>query len=480
MEMKIAKGPFDHRWETLKQYRCPDWFRDAKLGFWAHWGPQCVPMQGDWYARHMYMQGQKQYDHHFSTYGHPSKSGYKDIIPLWKAEKFDPDRLMKLYKDAGAKYFVSMGVHHDNFDLWDSKHHKWNAVKMGPKRDILGEWKRAAAKYGMKFGVSEHLGASRAWFQSCHGSDGTGPMAGVPYDGSDPEFQDLYHPVDAAYSHEKKGSWYTGNPEWHAKWFARIMDLVDSYQPDLLYTDGGLPFGDTGRSLVAHFYNSNMERNGGKLEAVYNCKKCDAGEYEDGSCVQDVERGLMPGINPLPWQTDTSIGDWFYNVNYPYQNSSWLVHTLIDIVSKNGNLLINILQRPDGTLDPEAESLLKEFSAWIRINGEGIYGARPWKVFGEGPTQIAGGHFKENFDFTAKDIRFTLKDGRVYAFCLGIPAGEIAISSLGGGLAGKVKDVEILGAKKKPEWKQDATALVVKYTEEAPCRSAICHKITFA
>ena len=192
-KLPIAPGPFQPTMDSLKQYKCPDWFRDAKFGIWAHWGPQAVPMDGDWYARGMYEQGSKDYKYHIEHYGHPSQFGYKDIIPLWKAEKWDPDRLMQLYKKAGARYFVSMGSHHDDFFLWNSKLHKWNAVNMGPKRDVVGDWQKAAKKYGLRFGVSEHLGASFSWFQASHGSDKTGPKAGVPYDGANPEYQDLYH-----------------------------------------------------------------------------------------------------------------------------------------------------------------------------------------------------------------------------------------------------------------------------------------------
>ena len=217
--------------DSLKQYKCPDWFRDAKFGIWAHWGPQAVPMDGDWYARGMYEQGSGHYKYHIEHYGHPSQFGYKDIIPLWKAEKWDPDRLMQLYKKAGAKYFVSMGSHHDNFFLWNSKLHKWNAVNMGPKRDVVGDWQKAAKKYGLRFGVSEHLGASFTWFQASHGSDKTGPKAGVPYDGANPEYQDLYHfpakPGDTG--------WYSNDPRWQRQWYAEIQELVDNYHPDLLY-----------------------------------------------------------------------------------------------------------------------------------------------------------------------------------------------------------------------------------------------------
>jgi len=268
--LAAARSAFEPTFESLARYRCPDWFRDAKFGIWAHWGPQSVPMFGDWYARKMYEEGGKSgyYDHHVKTYGHPSKFGYKDIVPLWKAEKFDPEALMPLYKAAGARYFVSMGVHHDNFDLWNSKHQEWNAVKMGPKRDIVGDWQKAARKQGLRFGVSEHLGASYTWFQASRGADKKGPLAGVPYDGADARVERLYHPAT------KPGdtAWYTTDAAWAAEWSNRIGDLVDQHQPDLVYSDGALPFGDVGRKFLANFYNSNMKRHGGKLEAVYNLK----------------------------------------------------------------------------------------------------------------------------------------------------------------------------------------------------------------
>jgi alpha-L-fucosidase len=229
-----------------------------------------VPGTGDWYARNIYIEGHPQYAEHFSKYGHPSKSGFKDTIPLWKAERFDPDRLMRLFKRAGARYFVSMGVHHDNFDLWTSKHHRWNAVNMGPRRDIVASWQGAARRQGLRFGVSEHLAPSYSWFQTSHGADSKGPLAGVPYDGGRPALRRPLsrqpHPVTDA------RSWYAGSAAWKLQWFRRIKDLVDTHRPDLLYTDGGIPFGDVGRSLVAHLYNESLTRHGGRLEAVYTCK----------------------------------------------------------------------------------------------------------------------------------------------------------------------------------------------------------------
>lgn len=472
--LPIADGPFKPNMESLKQYTCPEWFRDAKFGIWAHWGPQAVPMDGDWYARGMYEPGNGHYNYHLANYGHPSAFGYKDIIPLWKAEKWDPDRLMQLYKKAGAKYFVSMGTHHDNFFLWNSKLHRWNAVNMGPHRDVVGDWQKSAKKYGLRFGVSEHLGASFTWFQSSHRADKTGPKAGVPYDGADPKYQDLYHfPAEPGDT-----GWYSNNPRWQQQWYSEIKELVDNYHPDLLYSDGGVPFGnEVGRSMIAHFYNSNAARHGGKMEAVYNCK-----QTSDGRWVEDVERGIMPRIDPNPWQTDTSIGDWFYNRNWKYRPVSWVVHTLVDNVSKNGNLLLNVVQRPDGSLDPEVEQMLEQMSAWSAVHGEAIFGSRPWQVYGEGAVKAKGGSFKENYTYSARDIRFTTKGATLYALALGWPAnGQIAIRSLAkpsGESVNKIADIKLMGYKGKLTWTQNEEGLTVKLPAEKVSELTVGLKIT--
>jgi alpha-L-fucosidase len=473
-ELAIAPGPFQANKESLKKYEYPAWFRDAKLGMWAHWGPQAVPMFGDWYARHLYVQGHPQYKDHLEHYGHPTKLGYKDLIPLWKAEKWDPDRLMAMYKKAGARYFVSMGVHHDNFDLWNSTHHKWNAVKMGPHRDVVGDWQRAAKNLGLRFGVSEHLGASFTWFQDSHRADKTGPLAGIPYDGADPRYEDLYHWPAAA----GDKAWYSTDPRWHREWFERIKDLVDHYQPDLLYTDGGVPFGnEVGLSMIAHLYNASAARNGGKPDVIYTCK-----QSSEGMWTEDLERGVMPGIRPHPWQTDTSIGDWYYNRTWKYRGADWIIHMLVDIVSKNGNLLINVVQRPDGSLDAEAEQALAEMASWIAVNGEGIYETRPWLIHGEGPIRAKGGHFKEDFAYTAKDIRFTTKgDGTLYAFAMGWPAeASVVIRSLGKypGVSGKIQKVELLGHSGPLKWTHDAEGLTIQLPGRKPCDYAVAFKIT--
>ena len=455
--LPMADGPFKADRESLKQYQYPDWFRDAKFGIWAHWGPQSVPMEGDWYARQMYSQGSGDYKYQVEHYGHPSKVGYKDIIPLWKAEKWEPERLMALYKKAGAKYFVSMGSHHDNFFLWDSKIHRWNSVQMGPHRDVVGEWQKAAIANGLKFGVSEHLGASFTWFQGSHGSDKTGPLAGIPYDGADPKNWDLYHfPAEPG-----DNGWYSKNPRWQHEWYGEIKELADNYHPDLLYSDGGVPFGnEVGLSMIAHFYNSNAALHGGKCEAVYNCKETSGGRW-----VQDLERGIMSKIDPNPWQTDTSIGDWFYNKHWKLRPVSWIIDMLVDNVSKNGNLLLNVVQRPDGSLDPEEITMLEQLADWNAIHGEAIFGSRPWLVYGEGPVRSKSGSFNEDYKYTARDIRFTTKGDVLYAIALGWPDdGQVVVHSLAkpdGQDVNNITSISLLGYDGKLGWKQMSDGLIV-------------------
>lgn len=493
---EIAAGPFQPNDESLKQYRYPDWFRDAKFGIWAHWGPQAVPRRGDWYAKRMYEGGggidnktgkvsgpNSGYTDHLARYGHPSKMGYKDLIPLWKAEKWNPDQLISLYKKVGAKYFVSMASHHDNFWLWNSKIHRWNAVAMGPKKDVVGIWQKAAKAQGLYFGVSEHLAASYTWFQASHSSDVSGPMAGVPYDGNDPEYHDLYHTKAAP---DDKG-WLTKNPAYHRAWFNAVKELIDLYHPDLLYSDSKLPFGDVGRSMLAHYYNQDMAKNGGKLQAVYNCKL----EDSQGKWVRDIERGVAPGISPDPWQTDTSIGDWFYCTGQKYKSAAEVVQMLVDIVSKNGNLLINVVQTPEGDLESDVMEILDGIGSWTAANGPGIYATRPWKVYGEGPSTTGTqqkGHFGGISDvqrYQPEDFRFTAsKDGKIlYAFCMGKPEGDLRIVSLGkdSKLTEKsVASVQLLGSDEKLNWSQDQDALVIKSLSKIPNPYALGFKIVWA
>jgi alpha-L-fucosidase len=464
-DLSIVAGSFQPTMASLTNYTYPKWFRDAKLGIWAHWGPQSVPMMGDWYARRMYEQDSTDYKDHLARYGHPSTNGWKDIIPLWKAEKWDPDKLIALYKKAGAKYFISMGAHCDNFFLWDSKIHKWNSVNYGPQRDVVGEWQKAAQKYGLPFGVSEHLGYTFTWFQTSHGADTNGPFAGVPYDGANSNYWDLYH--SPAEPGDTNG--LTKNPRWQQQWFNEVKELVNHYHPDLLYSDCRVPFGnEVGLSLIADFYNGNEQQPDSKLEAVYTCKQPSGGRW-----VQDIERGMMGGINPYPWQMDTSIGDWFYNKNWKYRPLSWVVQMLVDVVSKNGNLLLNVVQRPDGTLDPEVVQMLNDLARWTSINGEAIYGSRPWSVYGEGPVCANGAMFKEDFAYTSQDIRFTVRGKTLYAIALVWPKeGKLVIHSLAkpaDGQGNRIKRVELLGYKGRLKFEQTSSGLTVFLPEgQAP------------
>ncbi len=475
-KLPIAEGPYKPTDESLKQYQYPEWFRDAKFGIWSHWGPQAVPRQGDWYAKRMYNETDQAYKYHLANYGHPSEFGFKDIIPLWKAEKWDPDKLMELYKKAGAKYFFSMGTHHDNFFLWDSKIHKWNAVNMGPKKDVVRLWQQAAKKQGMKFGVSEHLGASYTWYQSAHGSDKTGPKAGVPYDGANPVFWDLYH---AQAQPDDKG-WLTNNLIFQVDWFSKIKELIDMYHPDLLYSDSQMPFGDVGRSLIAHYYNQNAAGNNGTLDVVYTCKQASEGKW-----AQDVERGVLDTISDYPWQTDTSIGDWYYRTGQKYKTANEVIQMLVDIVSKNGNLLINVVQTPEGDLEPDMIQILEEVGVWTAANGEGIYGSRPWQTYGEKSAEakaVKPGRFNENYKFNSKDIRFTTKDGFLYAYCLGTPAEDIVIKSLAKNSRFKVDpvaSVKMLGSDVKLKWTVNENGLVIKKPAKLPVWQVIGFKIEF-
>lgn len=469
-------GPFKPTDESLKQYKYPEWFRDAKFGIWSHWGPQAVPRQGDWYAKKMYQEGSPDYIYHVEHYGHPSEFGYKDIIPLWKAERWDPEKLMELYKKAGAKYFVSMGTHHDNFFLWNSKLNQWNAVNMGPKKDVVALWQQAAKKQGLKFGVSEHLGASFTWFQSAHGADKLGPKAGILYDGSNLDYQDLYHAKTAPDDKD----WLTKNGAFQLEWYRSIKELIDNYQPDLLYSDSKMPFEDAGRTMISHFYNQDILKNNGRLEAVYTCKQPSGGLW-----VEDLERGVKDTVSQYPWQTDTSIGDWYYRTGQKYKTSTEVIQMLVDIVSKNGNLLINVVQTPEGDLEPDMLNILEELGVWTDVNGEGIYGSRPWKIYGEKPADKPVkklGRFDENFGYSSKDIRFTTKGNTLYAFCLGKPEADIVIKSLAKKSKFSVRpvlSVSLVGSKEKISWKQTNDALVIRKPAALPAWQVTGFKIEF-
>ena len=476
--LPIADGPFKGTPDSLKQFQSPDWFQNGKFGIWAHWGPQAVPGDGDWFAHFMYLQDShnRSYADHLQNYGPPSRVGYKDIVPLWKAEKWAPDHLMELYKAAGAHYFVAQAVHHDNFDNWNSKYQKWNSVNMGPHKDMVGIWQQSAKKLGLPFGVSEHLGHSFTFMQVAHGSDKTGPLAGVPYDGANPAYWDLYqmpaNPGDT--------KWYSNDPRWAQEWYARIYDLVSRYKPDLLYSDGGLPFGQAGMNIVAELYNTSVAQNG-RLEAVYCSKKnYSQSQFIDGIGAQDLERSNMTDIQPFPWQTDTSIGDWYYNKHDRYKSTDTIIHLLVDIVSKNGNLLLNVVLYPDGSLPPPCATFLSEMADWVKINGEAVFDTRPWVIYGEGPTLRKGAKFNENSPFDPNDIRFTSKGGDIYATTLGLPTGKVVITCLASGsplVTGEPSSVTLLGGADTIQWSRTSEGLVIPLPSTPPCKSSLCFKI---
>ncbi|MEO5681527.1 MAG: alpha-L-fucosidase [Chitinophagaceae bacterium] len=513
----IAKGPFQPNWNSLQQYSVPDWFRDAKFGIWAHWGPQCQPEFGDWYARSMYIEGSRQYKYHIEKYGHPSKFGFKDVIHTWKAEKWNPEQLLALYKRAGAKYFVALANHHDNFDNYNSKYQTWNSVKYGPQKDIIGGWEKAARKNGLRFGVSVHAAHAWTWYEQSQKADKTGPMAGVPYDGKiskaqgsntwwrklDP--QDLYaqnHALSAGSDDEKNihKQWNWGNgattpsKAYCDKFLNRTIDLINQYNPDLVYFDDTAlplwPVNDAGLQIAAHLYNSSIKKNG-KLDAVLNGKILD--EEQRKCMVWDIERGQSNVIEAQPWQTDTCIGNWHYDRplydRHGYKTAAIVIHTLIDVVSKNGNLLLSVPVRGDGSIDSDEQAVIEGIADWMTINSEAIFGTRPWTVFGEGPAianaaPLSAQGFNEGKGkpFTAEDIRFTTKGEIIYALLLGRPGEKETIiksmASTSAALNGrKINDVSLIGYRGKLEWHQSAAGLQVKMPVQQPSAIAVVLKI---
>ncbi|TCM08056.1 alpha-L-fucosidase [Sphingomonas sp. PP-CC-3G-468] len=480
--MGLARGPVQPTWQSLvDHYRYPEWFRDAKLGLWSHWGPQSVPEQGDWYGRFMYMQGHPAYEHHLKTYGHPTKSGMMEVMNRWTAERWNPDALIARYAKAGAKYFVSLANHHDNLDCYDSRYHAWNSLRVGPKRDVVGTWEKAARKAGLKFGVSNHAAHSWHWYQTAYGYDPTGPLKGQRYDaftlrtadgrgtwwdGLDP--QQLYTGAHAvlpngidtiaamnAWHDANDGQWIEtpppNDPGYAAKWLLRQTDLIDKYKPDFCYFDDyELPFGPIGLQAAADYYNRSIAWHG-EIDVVLTAKQLKP--YARFGLVQDVERGFTDHLWDEPWQTDTCIGDWFYNVarltDKSYKTAEQVIQRLADVVSKNGNLLLSIPQPGDGSIDGEEEKILDGMSRWIAVNDEAIFGSRPWRIYGEGPTKLQAGMQNEQSSgvFTSRDVRFTTNKGALYALFLGWPQGDVTIEALGRNrfADGVVERVTLLG-----------------------------------
>jgi alpha-L-fucosidase len=505
----VAAGPFSPSWDSLRGYAVPAWFRDAKFGIWAHWGPQCEPGMGDWYARHLYLEqgplwGPNVTAFHRETYGHPSQFGFKDVIHRWKAENWNPDKLVALYKRAGAKYFFALANHHDNLDLWDSKYQPWNSVRVGPQKDLVAGWAKAARAHGLKFGVSVHAAHAWSWYEPAQGADKTGPFAGVPYDGKltaadgkgtwweglDP--QDLYEQrhapapdfLNPAKIHER-WDWDNGaippDQAYCDRFYNRTLDLINRFQPDLLYFDDTAlplwPVSDAGLKIAAHYYNQSAARNDGQTDVVIFGKVLSADQKR--ALVWDVERGAPNDIEPLPWQTCTCIGSWHYDkklaADHGYKSAATVVRMLADIVSKNGNLLLNIPLRGDGTPDDASLAVVEGIAAWMEVNREAIFDTRPWRIFGEGPASEGVALSAQGFNegkgkpFTAADVRYTVsKDGKtLYVIALGTQDGP------------RITQLTALGVAAPVRWTQNAEHLVIEpLGAKPPHEAALVFKIT--
>lgn len=478
--LPLEAGPYTPDWKSLSRiYTAPEWWRDAKFGAWSHWDPQSMPEQGDWYSRGMYMEGSKQYNYHLSHFGHPSNYGYKDIAHNWVIDRWNPEALMDLYVEMGARYFVAMGVHHDNFDCWDSAYQPWNAVHVGPKVDIVGTWAKVARKHGMRFGIGFHNTPGRTWGQFMpvrYTSDKKGPMQGIPYDalqtirdgkgkwwdGMDPA--DLYGPL-----HDAKDSLHSpfGN-----QFMWRVDDAITKYHPDLIYFDDHA--GDSQRdlgvqmglgflapTLAANYYNKSLKWNHGKMDAVLNLKGV-GGRYNsfqnspemlpyvDHSLVKSSEAVIEPEIMAYSFQTETTIAEWHYQTGQSYMDAKTIVGLLMQNVCRNGSMLLNLTQHGRGDLDPEVIRIAKDVGAWLKANGEAVYASRPFEVSGES----AGG---------GTSVCYTRSNGSVYAALLDWNGGPIALRSLrpGGATLGKISKVELLGSDIPLTFVQDDQGLTV-------------------
>jgi alpha-L-fucosidase len=473
--LTVADGPYKADWRDLsRKYTTPAWWREAKFGAWAHWDPQSMPEQGDWYARGMYQEGHWQYNHHLKNFGHPSEYGYKDICHNWVIDKWNPEELLDLYVEMGARYFMSMGVHHDNFDCWNSTYQPWNSVNVGPKTDIIGTWEKVTRQHGLRFGIGFHNSPPRTWGQFMtvrYTSDKTGSMKGVPYDalqtildgkgkwweGMDPV--DLYGPA-----HDIKNplqSPFANQFMW------RVDDAITKYHPDVIYFDEAagdtlldlgvnMGLGFLAPSLVANYYNKSLKWNQGKTDVVINLK-CVGGHYDsfkkNPELIPIIERALVKsseaiiesGIMAYPFQTETTIADWHYKTGQTYLDAAKIIGLLMENVSRNGSMLLNITQRGRGDLDPEVIRISKDIGAWLKINGEAVYGSRPFEVCGD------------------KMVSYTRNNGYVYATVLNWNDSTIMLNALhsGGSTLGKISKVELLGSNTQLKFVQDEKGLTV-------------------
>lgn len=515
IDLPITDGPFEPTWESIEANYpgTPDWLREAKFGIWVHFGPQAAGESGDWYARNLYKQGHRAYKNHLKRYGHPSEVGYKDVLHTWNPTQLDPDALTRLYQKSGARFLMIQGVHHDNYDLWNSKHQPWNSVNIGPKRDLLREWVDACHKYNMRYGVTFHHEYTWWWWQTAFGSDKTGDKAGIPYDGHltledgkgkwwegyDPRLLygvDLreYETVDAnaqsPWSPPKDGLFknHLDYANWFAKqWALRMMDVTENYDPDFIYTDGTMegPFCGHGtgtgykcnamQTVMADYYNRQLKSKG-KVDGFSIIKF----RHPTNGAVNTAEFDFPDTINvSQPWIREAPVGDWFYAPDFIYDSGS-VIRFIIEAISRDGNVALNIPMRPDGSIEDACEKMLQEVGEWMDVNGQAVYGSRAWKTLGEG--EIVNGKLKKlpggglgknqaNFKFDAQDIRFVVgKDNLLYAFTMNIPAAgqKVIIHSMSkdkGFLTSKIKDVKLLGYKGKITWHLTEAGLELIYPE---------------
>lgn len=465
VEKGIAQGPFQATWESLEKYRVPQWYLDAKFGIFIHWGVYSVPAFGnEWYPRNMYKRDEEAFRHHAQTYGSQATAGYKDFIPRFTADKFDAARWAELFRRAGARYVVPVAEHHDGFPMYDCSFTEWSAARMGPKRDILAELSRAVRKQGLHFCASTHR-AEHWWFYD----------QGMKFDSDvrDPRYAGLYGPARPENTQP--------NMAYLDDWLVRTCEIVDKYKPELIWFDWWIEqpvFKPYLQRFAAFYYNRGEQWNRG---VAINYKNQ---AFPAKTAVLDIERGQLARIRPIFWQTDTAVAknSWGYVANQDYKTVDSIVDDLIDIVSKNGALLLNIGPRPDGTIPEPEEQILLGIGQWLGVNGEALYGTRPWRLFGEGPTQVVGGSFNDTKRqaFTGQDIRFTTKDGALYALCLDWPGAQVTIRTLAlapKGPSGKITSVTLLGYPGKLSWTQDAEGLTVVLPNERPCEHAYALRI---